>query len=64
MTASPPATPAPPLPRLARPLEAWSSVVLAFATIPGLRKVFAPTMRPSLIFCVAEAQAPSVMYAS
>ena len=37
---------APPMPRMARPSLMWSSVVASFAVRPGLRKVFAPTIRP------------------
>ena len=46
------------------PPEMWSSVVMLFTTRPGLRKVLAPTIRPSLIRSVAIAHAPRVVYAS
>ena len=34
------------MPSTARPPEMWSSVVASFAVSPGVRNVFAPTMRP------------------
>ena len=37
---------APPMPRIARPPLRWSSVTASFAVRPGLRNVFAPTIRP------------------
>jgi len=39
----------------------WSSVVTIFATSAGFRKVFAPTMSPSVTRFVSAAQAASVM---
>src|SRR3954471_9984133 len=36
------------MPRMARPSDWWSSVVASFAVSPGLRNVFAPTIRPSV----------------
>jgi hypothetical protein len=48
-----------PIPRTARPPEMWSSVVAIFATSAGLRKVFAPTMRPTVGWRVACAHADS-----
>ncbi len=39
---------APPMPRIARPPLRWSSVTASFAVSPGLRNVFAPTIRPSV----------------
>ncbi len=47
------------MPRIARPSLAWSSVVAVLATTPGLRKVFAPTSRPSRVCSVSRAQALS-----
>jgi hypothetical protein len=44
------------MPRIARPLLAWSIVAIALATMPGLRKVFAPTSRPSRACSVSRAQ--------
>ena len=38
---------APPMPRTARPSLMWSRVVASLAVRPGLRNVFAPTIRPS-----------------
>ena len=51
---------APPMPRMARPLLMWSSVVAILATNAGLRNVLAPTIRPSLAREVASAQAARV----
>ena len=51
---------APPMPRIARPPLMWSSVVAILAVSAGLRNVFAPTIRPIRIRCVACAQAVSV----
>ena len=48
---------APPMPRMARPPEMWSSVVAIFATSAGLRNGLAPTMRPTRACFVACAQA-------
>ena len=41
------------MPRIARPLLRWSSVVAIFATSAGLRNVFAPTISPIRILSVA-----------
>ena len=46
-----------PIPRIARPLLMWSSVVAILATTAGLRNVFAPTISPIRIRSVAWAQA-------
>ena len=51
---------APPMPRIARPLLMWSSVVAILAVSVGARNVFAPTMSPIRIRFVAWAQAASV----
>src|SRR5688500_11009006 len=51
---------APPMPSTARPPLMWSRVVAIFATTAGLRKVFAPTMSPTVARSVASAQAASV----
>ncbi len=48
------------MPRMARPLLMWSSVVAILAVSAGARNVFAPTMRPMRIRFVAWAQAASV----
>ena len=53
-----------PIPRMARPLLMWSSVVAIFATRAGSRKVLAPTIRPILTCCVAIAHAVIVSHAS
>ena len=45
---------------MTRPPLKWSIVVSAFATSPGLRKVFAPTNSPSRARDVTFAQAASV----
>ncbi len=45
------------MPRIARPLLMWSSVVAIFATRVGSRNVFAPTIRPRRTRDVAWAQA-------
>ena len=37
---------APPIPRIARPPERWSSVVAILATSAGFRNVLAPTISP------------------
>ena len=39
----------------------WSRVAMLFATSPGLRNVFAPTISPSSTCEVAWAHAPRVM---
>jgi hypothetical protein len=39
----------------------WSSVVTIFATIAGLRNVFAPTIRPTRMRSVACAHAARLM---
>ena len=51
---------APPMPRIARPLLMWSSVVAILAARVGSRNVFAPTISPIRIRSVAWAQAASV----
>ena len=50
-----------PRPSIARPSLMWSMVVTALATRPGLRKVLAPTNRPSLARLVAWATAASAV---
>ena len=49
------------MPMIARPPLTWSIVVSAFTARPGLRKVFAPTNRPSRIRSVAWATAASAV---
>ena len=46
-----------PIPRIARPLLMWSSVVAILATSVGSRNVFAPTISPIRTRSVAWAQA-------
>ena len=48
------------MPRIARPLEMWSSVVAILAVSAGSRNVLAPTIRPIRTRSVACAQAASV----
>src|SRR3954447_17673389 len=55
---------APPIPRIARPSLMWSSVMASFAVRPGLRKVLAPTIRPSVACFVTLAQAARVVQPS
>ena len=47
---------APPMPRIARPLLMWSSVVASFTVNAGFRKVLAPTISPSVALDVTAAQ--------
>ena len=51
---------APPMPRIARPPEMWSSVVAIFAVSVGSRNVFAPTISPIRMRFVAWAHAARV----
>ena len=51
---------APPMPRMARPFEMWSSVVAILAVRDGSRIVLAPTMSPIRTRSVAWAHAASV----
>ena len=53
-----------PMPRIARPLLRWSSVVAIFATRAGLRNVFAPTISPIRTRSVAWAHAAVTSQAS
>ncbi len=48
------------MPRIARPLLMWSSVVAILAVSVGARNEFAPTISPIRIRFVACAQAASV----
>src|SRR3954470_21156316 len=43
------------MPRIARPSDWWSSVMASFVVSPGLRNVFAPTIRPRVAFSVTPA---------
>ena len=44
------------MPRIARPLLMWSSVVASFTVSAGFRKVLAPTISPSVARDVTAAQ--------
>ena len=55
---------APPMPRIARPSEMWSSVVAILAVRVGVRNVLAPTISPIRTCSVACAQAASISQAS